>query len=114
MANISISLYIPSHTLFGCDYDAKPEQNNNFYNPSSNLQCQNELIFACSSTPKKKKNFLTNIFHKVKLARFYLPIIPGVGVKFFAKLFVSIDIEKIDAISQESQQISQLLTWNSR
>ena len=63
---------------------------------------------------KKKKNFLTNIFHKVKLARFYLPIIPGVGVKFFAKLFVSIDIEKIDAISQESQQISQLLTWNSR
>ena len=48
----------------------------------------------------KKKKKLTNIFHKVKLARFYLPIIPGVGVKFFAKLFVSIDIEKIDAMSQ--------------
>ena len=63
---------------------------------------------------KKKKKFLTNIFHKVKLARFYLPISPGVGVKFFVKLFVSLDIEKIDAISQESQQISQLLTWNSR
>ena len=72
------------------------------------LQSQNELIFY------QKKIFLTNIFHKVKLARFYLPIIPGVGVKFFAKLFVSIDIEKIDSISQESQQISQLLTWNSR
>ena len=72
------------------------------------LQSQNELIFY------QKKIFLTNIFHKVKLARFYLPISPGVGVKFFAKLFVSIDIEKIDSISQESQQISQLLTWNSR